>query len=227
VLQAALNGRRPRSDHEALPLRADEIALDARRAVAAGADELHVHARDGDGADTLDPEPVGRVVVAVRRACPQVPLGMTTGLWAAGGDPVRRMDLVACWPELPDYVSVNAGEPEFEELCVLLRERSIGIEAGVTTVDEARALLASEVLPHCRRVLVEAPLPAAAEIEGLLEPSGLSQLHHAEGAATWPVLQRAVTRGRDIRVGLEDTLELPDGRRPAGNADLVRVAAHL
>lgn len=227
MLQAALNGSRPRADHEALPLRADELALDARRVVAAGADELHVHARDGDGDDTLDPEPVGRAVFAIRRSCPDTPLGLTTALRAADGDPVLRLDLVAGWTELPDYASVNTGEPEFEELCILLREHGVGVEAGVASTDDARLLLASEIVPRCLRVLVEACLPAAAEIEELLRPSGLTQLHHGEGAATWPVLQRAVVRGHDIRVGLEDTLVLPDGRRAADNAELVRAAAAL
>jgi len=227
MLQACLNGSRPRAHHDAIPLRADEIAPDARRVVDAGAAELHVHPRDGDGADKLDPEPVSRVVVMVRGACPDTPLGLTTGLWAAGGDPARRLALVGGWWELPDYVSVNVSEPGFDELCALVDRRGIGVEAGVWSADDARALLASPFAARCRRVLVEAPLPAAAEIEALIAPLGLPQLHHAEDAATWPVIERALRRGHDVRVGLEDTLVLPDGRRAAGNAELVAAAVAL
>jgi len=54
---------------------------------------------------------------------------------------------------------------------------------------------------------------------------GLEQIHHGDGVATWHVMERAVARGHDIRVGLEDTTVLRDGRRPAGNAELVGAAA--
>jgi uncharacterized protein (DUF849 family) len=47
------------------------------------------------------------------------------------------------------------------------------------------------------------------------------------GAATWAVLRAAVARGRDIRVGLEDTTVLPDGRAANGNRELVEAAVAL
>jgi uncharacterized protein (DUF849 family) len=40
-------------------------------------------------------------------------------------------------------------------------------------------------------------------------------------------MRRAVARGHGIRAGLEDTTVLPDGSRPAGNADLVSAAAAM
>ena len=126
-----------------------------------------------------------------------------------------------------DYVSVNLSEPGFEELCGLLDELGIGVEAGVWTAADARELLASPFAPRCRRILVEAPLPAAAEIEELLAPLDLPQLHHAADAATWPVIERALEQRHDVRVGLEDTLVLPGGTRASGNAELVAAAVAL
>jgi uncharacterized protein (DUF849 family) len=52
-------------------------------------------------------------------------------------------------------------------------------------------------------------------------------LHHGEGVATWPVLRAALRLGRDIRVGLEDTVVLEDGRLASGNRELIQVAARL
>ncbi|MEU1359472.1 3-keto-5-aminohexanoate cleavage protein [Micromonospora zamorensis] len=49
-------------------------------------------------------------------------------------------------------------------------------------------------------------------------------LLHAEGPATWAVLAEAVSRGLHTRIGLEDTLLLPDGRPAPGNAALVTAA---
>jgi uncharacterized protein (DUF849 family) len=49
-------------------------------------------------------------------------------------------------------------------------------------------------------------------------------LQHGEGATTWPVLEDALRRGLDTRIGLEDTLHLPDGALAEGNPALVRAA---
>lgn len=55
----------------------------------------------------------------------------------------------------------------------------------------------------------------------------LPRLHHGYGKATWAVIRRAVEEGHDVRVGLEDTLELPDATPAKDNAELVRVALVL
>ena len=44
---------------------------------------------------------------------------------------------------------------------------------------------------------------------------------------TWPVLRAAIQMGRDIRVGLEDTTVLADGRLASGNGELVEAAVRL
>jgi uncharacterized protein (DUF849 family) len=69
----------------------------------------------------------------------------------------------------------------------------------------------------------------AADVEAALNSHGFTapHLHHGYGAATWPVLRAAIRLGRDIRVGLEDTTVLADGRLASGNAELVEAAASL
>jgi uncharacterized protein (DUF849 family) len=69
----------------------------------------------------------------------------------------------------------------------------------------------------------------AREVEAVLERGHVTsrRLHHAHGPATWAVLRQAVELGRDIRVGLEDVLTLPDGRTARDNADLVDAAAEI
>ena len=234
VLQACLNGSRSPADHPALPLSAAELAADARRAVEAGAGELHVHPRDPQGAETLEAVPVAATISAIRACCPGTPLGLTTGLWAAGGDPARRLELVAAWEELPDYVSVNVSEPGFAELCRLLDGRGVGIEAGVWTTADAAELAGSGV--ESLRVLVEpgdgdAPdqVREAERIESALTAAGVTvrQLHHGAGRQTWAVLDAARRRGHDVRVGLEDTLVLADGSTARDNAELVAALAAL
>jgi uncharacterized protein (DUF849 family) len=231
MLQACLNGGRTREEHPAVPVTPAELAADARRAVEAGADELHVHPRAADGRETLEPEAVAAVVVAIRESCPGVPLGLTTGLWTAGDDAERRLRLVASWEELPDYVSANLDEPGLAELCELVARRGLGIEAGVSTPGEVAVLARSGV--EWMRVLVE---PADADFGDLVEGARLieralldagvaaPQLHHGAGRETWRVLAAARERGHDTRVGLEDTTVLADGSTARDNAELVAAA---
>lgn len=215
-----------------MPRTPTAIAAEAAAAVAVGAQLVHVHVFDDDGAETLAAGPSARVITAVRRACPDTPISLTTSA-EIEPDPGRRLDLIATWTELPDLVTANQGEEGVIELCVHLIERGVGIEAGLLALDDAEAFVASGIAERCARVLIE-PLDAdppdavehAAAIERVLAEAGveLEQVHHGDGLASWAVNERALGRGHGIRTGLEDTTVLPDGGRATDNADLVRAA---
>ena len=231
-LQAALNGNR---DHPALPRTPEELAKEARAAVNDGARSLHLHPYDEHGRETLAAEPCAAALRAVRAACPGVPISLSTSA-SIEPDPKRRKLLVASWWELPDLVTANMGEEGILELCELLLERGIGIEAGLLSLADAREFVKSGIAPSCVRAMVE-PLDArpgdaiahAAAIEQALAAGGvqLEQVHHGDGIASWAVNRRAVTRGHGIRTGLEDTPVLPGGRLASGNGELVAAAAAL
>ena len=235
LLQACLNGGRTPQEHPAIPRTPDQLAAEGRAAVAAGARVLHLHPHDAAGAETLAAGPCAAALRAVRAACPGVPISLSTSA-DIEPDPPRRMRLVASWTELPDLVTANQGERGIVELCELVLARGVGIEAGLLSVDDARAFVSAGIAGRCVRVLVE-PLDAdpgvavghAAAIEGVVAGAGvgLEQVHHGDGVATWAVMRRAVSLGHGIRAGLEDTTMLPDGRQAAGNADLVRAAAKM
>ena len=235
LLQVALNGSRSPAEHPAIPRTPEEIAAAARASVDAGADVLHVHAYDPAGVETLAPDPCAATLVAVRVACPGVPISLTTSA-AIEPDPERRLEAIAAWTELPDLVTANQGEEGIGELCAHLLDRGVGIEAGLLGVDDATAFARAGLAERCVRALVE-PLDAdpadavahAAAIEDVLVDAGISrgQIHHGDGVASWAVNARALARGHGIRTGLEDTVVLPDGRPAADNADLVRAAAAM
>src|SRR5215470_5687118 len=139
LLKACLNGGTTRDTHPSVPQTPAELAADASAVTAAGAGAVHVHPRDWSGAETLDPDCVLAAVAAIRAAVPGTPVGVTTGLWVAGGDPARRMSLVARWvgSDRPDFASVNLSEPGAEDLAGLLTDLGIAVEAGVWSADDA------------------------------------------------------------------------------------------
>jgi uncharacterized protein (DUF849 family) len=62
MLQACLNGGLQKTAHSAVPVSPDELARDAAAVRAAGANELHIHARTAEGAETLDPAAVAEAL---------------------------------------------------------------------------------------------------------------------------------------------------------------------
>jgi uncharacterized protein (DUF849 family) len=237
LIQAALNGGTTRADHQRVPQSPAELAGEALSAQRAGAGALHLHPRGPSGEQTLEPRHVLAAVAAVRAAT-GLPVGVTTGIWTVHGDVQRRLDLVAGWTGLdrPDYASINMNEPGTGELADLLTSLGIGIEAGVWSAGDARLLAASGFRRRILWVLMEPTdrVPAeavatAAEAAAELARLGITarQVRHGYDQATWDVLRAAIAAGQDIRVGLEDTLVLPDGSAAAGNGDLVAAAAGL
>jgi uncharacterized protein (DUF849 family) len=224
VLQACLNGDR----ETGVPRSPAELAVASRTCVAAGAESLHAHPRDRDGHESLGAADVEAAVVAMRAAAPGIELSVSTGLWITGGDVEARARLISEWKVGPDLVSINLSEEGWRELADVLTARGIGIEAGLWTARDAEILAESGV--RVRRVLVEPrsenadeAVATARDIDMALDRVFVRapRLHHGVGAATWSVLDAAVPIGREIRIGLEDVLTLPDGRRAPDNAALV------
>jgi uncharacterized protein (DUF849 family) len=222
VLQACLNGDR----ETGVPRSPEELGAEARACVAAGAQSIHAHPRDGDGHETLDAAHIAVAVRELRTA--GVEVSLSTGLWITAGDVDARLRAVRGWTEVPDLVSLNLSEEGWQELARALAGHGIGIEAGVWTAAGAEDLLASGLA--VRRILVEPrsektaeAVAIADEIDVVLDEAGstVPRLHHGIGPATWAVLDAAVPRGHDIRIGLEDVTTLPDGRRAPDNAALV------
>ncbi|MET9804208.1 3-keto-5-aminohexanoate cleavage protein [Streptomyces sp. NPDC006368] len=231
MIQVCLNGQRGTGDSTAVPMSPEAMAESAARAVAAGAADVHVHPKTPCGDDSMSPRVVAAVVTAVRDAV-DVPVGVTTGAWAEP-DPARRVERVRSWTVLPDHASVNWDEAGAEELAAALMARGVGVEAGIRSgTDGARRFLASPLAPRVVRVLAEVtdpdPATAGATARSLLAELGTAHgipvLLHGEDGGAWPVLRLALRLGLDTRVGLEDTLFLPDGRPADSNSQLVAAA---
>ncbi len=233
ILQATLNGPLTKADHPAVPVSAEELALDARDCALAGADEFHIHPRDAAGVERLDAATVEQCVQSVRGAT-GLPVGVTTGAWIEPHFP-RRIELIRDWRG-PDYTSVNLSEPGAIEIIKVLLQTRIGVEAGIWTVADAELLAASGLADRVMRLMIEPVEVSAADavalvsaIHDVLDHARLRQprLQHGDGEATWILLEDAVRSGVDTRIGFEDTARLPDGALAESNAALVRAARAL
>ena len=231
-VKACINGARTPDQHPNLPVTPDQLAAEALAAHQAGAKAVHMHPKSADGVDSLEPAVVDAAVSAVRHAVPGLPLGVTTGYWALP-DAKQRYGAVEAWTVLPDFASVNWHEPGAEELAELLLSRGVGVEAGIFHAEAAATWAASEFARHCMRVMVELPGDAdIATADDLLSQvmavgSPAPVLLHGFDESCWPLLEHAGRRGVQTRIGLEDTVRLPDGSSPSGNADLVAAAVAL
>ena len=228
MLIACLNGSRRPDEHPSVPVTPEALAADAARCAALGAGAVHAHPREASGRESLADEDVAAALTAIRSAVTGLPVGITTGAWIEPR-PAARVAAVRSWSVPPDFASVNVHEAGAEEVAAALHERGIGVEAGVWTVAAARSFRtwrvpAVRVLVECMAADPAAALRDAGDMLAELATTAAPVLLHAEGPAVWPVLHEAVRRRLHTRIGLEDTLVLPDGTTSQGNADLVAAA---
>jgi uncharacterized protein (DUF849 family) len=236
-IKACLNGRRSPAEHPAVPVTPAQLAAAGAAAVAAGAEAVHLHPRGGDGRESLRAVDVGAAVTAVRAACPQAPVGVTTGLWVIGRAQ-SRYDQVAGWAGLdsaqrPDFASVNVSEDGWQHVAVTLAAAGIRAEAGVWSVPDAMAVASFEPAGGWLRIMVELVGATAAETASQADQI-LNQLYsggvtapillHGENEGCWPLVAHAGRLGLATRIGLEDVLVGPAGQSVADNAELVRLA---
>jgi uncharacterized protein (DUF849 family) len=233
LIECALNGGRTRSEHPAVPCTPKELADSAREAVAAGAGAVHFHVRGHDGRESLEGDGVARAVEAVRAAIPATPFGVSTGAWIVP-DVKTRHEKVAQWKVLPPFASVNFNEEGGIALAELLLSRGVGIEAGVGSPQAVEALVRSGLASRCLRVMFEPEQPdlqvaldSVERLENMLDRAGMKipRLLHGLNRTAWDLIDAAVKRGYDTRIGFEDALTLPDGNQAASNATLVAEAA--
>ncbi len=234
LLKACLNGGRQREDHPRCPITPAELAADGAAALAAGAEALHVHPRDEDGFESLASHDVA-ATVEVMREIVDAPISVTTGAWIMS-DPDERLTAVEQWTVLPDIASVNFHEAGAAELAKTLLDLDVAVEAGVFDADAASVLVSSGLADRMIRILieprdetVEAAVATLDAVERLLDraaggPPDVPRLLHGYGDTAWDLLAEAARRGYEARIGIEDTMRLPDGSRAHDNAELVRAA---
>lgn len=213
-----------------MPISPGQLQEDAILCGELGAHGFHVHPRDDEGVERLDPRWVDAAANAVHDVS-RWPVSVSTGLWIEG-EQRKRVAMLSRWTG-PDAASVNLSDDESIDTMRTLLGSGIRVEAGVWTAEDAELLLRSGLADRVERVLVELVdvaasdvVAAADEIHARLDRAAVlaPRLQHGEGDNTWIALEDAVRRGIDTRIGLEDVLVLPDGTPATDNAALVVAA---
>ena len=145
----------------------------------------------------------------------------------------RRLTLIGGWDVFPDFASVNFHEPGAVEMCKLLLDKGIGVEAGIWNVEAAHRFRQSGLSTDCLRVLIEpgqepgVPRSRLEEIEAALHDTYRATSLHGFETSAWELVALASRRGYDARIGFEDTLSLPDGSRAEDNGQLAAAAQQI
>ena len=242
MLQVTPNGPWGKDVHPEMPVSLGELEADLRACFQAGATGVHLHVRDPEGAETLEPAAVNGTCRVVRDVATdvgvQVEIGLTTGEWIVP-DLADRIAMIREW-EGVDCATVNLSEPGFEAVMEAMLDTGVGIDVGLWAPVEMDRLLRSGLLPRAQRGSIELdpgepyflqgePADLAQQVNDALDGAGsvCPRLTHGMNDWTWPLVEDAFRRGHDTRVGFEDSVLLPDGTRARNNAQLVEAAVAL
>jgi 3-keto-5-aminohexanoate cleavage enzyme len=247
LLMVAPNGaRRQPSDHPALPIIPDQVAVDAEACHMAGAAAIHLHAREPDGSHTLDPAICRAFLDAVTaRLGRRLAVQLTTE--AVGRyRPAEQMALVeALRPPsvsiaMRELVPVPGDEGEAAAFLGRLREQQISPQFILYTPAEVRlfqGLRQRGVVPQAQpfvifvlgRYLAPGQVSRPADLLEFLEAHdpACPWMVCAFGRTETAALALAAALGGHLRVGFENNLEHANGRLAGCNAERVAAIAEI
>jgi 3-keto-5-aminohexanoate cleavage enzyme len=258
VITCALTGGiHGKEANPALPEQPDEIVEQGVAAWKAGAAVLHVHARNPDGSNTMDPAIYTELHDRLRAETDAI-IQLTTG-----GSPrlsvEERINTVRLAPEM---CSLNMGllnffigseqvffpnhRDDIERFAREIRERGVRPELEVYSaamIEEVAHLLSLGILeePYAINFVLHTPTQGGhrGTPRDLLDmvqraselPGELRLTVSSMGATQLPITTIGLAMGLNVRVGMEDNVVYRRGEPVAGNAQLVertvRIAREL
>ncbi|MGB7159947.1 MAG: 3-keto-5-aminohexanoate cleavage protein, partial [Tepidisphaeraceae bacterium] len=251
IINFAPTGMVPQKhDNPHVPITPDEIAADCARATALGASILHLHARDGQGKPTWQPDVYREVILKVRDRCPDAIICVSTSGRTFNQFEYRSAVLDLDCDAKPEMASLTLGSLNFPKqasvnepdmikaLATRMLDRGITPELEVFDVgmiDFGRFLIDKGILrgPFYMNLLLgslgtisASPLNLAMLTNAL--PPGVTWAAAGIGRFQFPMHALAIASGGHVRVGLEDNLFLDAGKsHPATNEKLVERVVRL
>ena len=242
-LMVAPNGaRRGKADHPALPITDSEMVETAIAGHAAGADGIHLHIRDANGAHLLDAGRYAALVERLKDVVPDMYLQVTS---EAAGRYLAAEQQAMLKALKPRHVSIGLREmvrqpgdwPKARDFYIWASEEGVQIQHILYSPAEAKAFAVAcrnRLIPgdsHLLLFVQGSYANGAADsvpLEDYLSPLSEAGIEHdwmacAFGPEETQSLIRAAELGGKARVGFENSLWHADGTLARDNAD--RVAA--
>ncbi len=251
VITCALTGGiHGKEANPALPEQPDEIVEQGIAAWKAGAAVLHVHARNPDGSNTMDPAIYTELHDRLRAETDAI-VQLTTG----GSPRLSVEERITTVRLAPEMCSLNmgllnffiAGEQVFfpnhrddiERFAREIRERDVRPELEVYSaamIDEVAHLLSLEILepPYAINFVLHTPTQGGhrgtpRDLLDMVEraremsipPTHLRLTVSSMGATQLPITTIGLAMGLNVRVGMEDNVIYRRGEPVANNAQLV------
>jgi uncharacterized protein (DUF849 family) len=225
VMVSPTGARLTKADHPALPMSLDEIVEATVASAKVGANALHLHVRDADGAHSIDAGLYREALAAIEAALPGFPVQVTTES-AGRYTPADQLELLETLA--PKWASISLAEvardPDIArrvyDLCRANETEVQHIIYGEEDAELLRNWQAEGVLGNDESVILvlgryaEKQLAQVSELEPLL--SHLPQVGRwmlcAFGATEHACLTRASELGGDVRVGFENSITREDGQ---------------
>ncbi len=257
IISAALTGAATNRSHcPDIPYRPEEIGVEAKRAVDAGASIVHIHAREDDGVPSWRTEVFEDIQKEVRKRCPEVIINYSTG--AIGLSVKERIAHLA--PTKPEMAAFNMGsmnyaifskkqkkffwngvfENSFDTMAEVVKTMNDnGICPEMECFDtghirNAEPLRTMGLIPDnaCYSLVMGVLGGIPATPENLIHqikqvPEGAFWQSIVISRKQWKLNALAAVMGGNIRVGLEDNFYLPNGEMAKSNGELVEHAVSL
>lgn len=242
IMVAPNGARRGKADHPALPITDDELVDTTRACIAAGADGVHLHLRDGNGKHLLDAARYRFLLERLEAEVPGAYLQVTSEAAGIYDAPAQRAMMRALkpryvsvalremvrqpadWPAARDFYhwAADAGV-EIQHILYSPQE----VQGFVIALDHGRIPGRHHLVQLVRGTYAEGAngaLPLADYLRELGKAAGHSfdWMLCSFGADETASLVEAVRAGGKVRVGFENSLLNADGSRAADNAERVR-----
>ena len=245
IITVAPNGaRKNKNDHAALPITPDEIAIEAKACMDAGASMLHLHVRDKNGAHTLDVGTYREAIDAVRKAVGEEMIIQVTTEAVGIYTPEQQIEMMH--QLRPEAASVAlkeltaAGEEKADDFYNWAHDQGVALQHILYSPDEVvrLAYLAQNGMIPTENLSVLYVLGRYGD--GISKPSDLPPFIDAAqksdlnpklwsvcafGPKEDEVMLAAMKLGGHVRVGFENNLYLKNGSLAPNNASLVSQVA--
>lgn len=241
IITCAITGAESKKEHNAyVPYTIDEMVKEAYDAYKAGASIIHLHARLDDGTPTQDKMRYLKTIKAIREACDDVIIQVSTG-GAVGMSIEERGDVLNLNVEMAtlDCGSLNFGgddvfintENDIIKLAAIMQEK--GIYKELECFEKGHI---DTVMRLYKKGLITAPLHfsfvlgvpggmigESRDFYFLKEsiPSDATFSVAGIGKYEFPLAELAIKHGGHVRCGLEDNIYLEKGVKAMGNKALV------